>query len=128
MSDDDLKLTLQTEFQDEEYRQVYFEDFMYSQLAIQVVKLRQQRGWTQKELAAKIGTQQPGIARLEDVNYRGWTLATLIKLAAAFDVALDVMFIPFTAAIDKCASFNPEVLEVEGGFTLPCIGEKPTQV
>lgn len=106
---------LRREFQDEEYRQVYWEDWMYSQIALQIASMRKQRGWTQEELARRIGTLQPGVSRLEDVNYRGWTLATLVKLAAAFDVALNVEFIPFGEAIDKVESFSAESLKVEAG-------------
>ena len=50
-----------------------------------VIRLRKERGWTQYDLAAKLGRFQPWVNRLE----RGRsvpTLRTLADLAGAFEV------------------------------------------
>lgn len=58
----------------------------------QVARLRIQRGLTQTQLAAKVGTRQPSIARLEN----GSTLPSisfLNKIATALDATIEVRLI-----------------------------------
>lgn len=58
----------------------------------QVARLRIQRGLTQTQLAAKVGTRQPSIARLEN----GSTLPSisfLNKIATALDAKIEVRLI-----------------------------------
>ncbi|EOQ98310.1 helix-turn-helix domain-containing protein [Leptospira sp. 2 VSF19] len=54
-------------------------------LAKEIIKLRKKRHLTQKDLALKIGTSQPAIARLESGNYRNLSLSFINKLAKALD-------------------------------------------
>ncbi len=59
----------------------------------QLARLRIQSGLTQAELAAKVGTKQPSIARLE----RGQAtpnLDFLRRVAAALDARLEVRIVP----------------------------------
>ncbi len=51
-------------------------------------------GLTQVELAMKIGTRQPVIARLEDADYEGHSLSMLQRIAAALHLQLDIEFTP----------------------------------
>ena len=61
--------------------------------AIQVHALREREGWTQAELADRAGMRQARISLLESLDYEGSVnVKTLVKLAAAFDVALMVRF------------------------------------
>lgn len=53
-----------------------------------VQKLRDERGWSQEVLAAKIGTSGPQINRLEK-GQRKLTVEWLLRLCAAFDVSAD---------------------------------------
>jgi DNA-binding Xre family transcriptional regulator len=62
-------------------------------VAEQIVFLRQRRGWTQKQLAEKIGMKQSRISMLENPNYGNIELKTLSRIAAAFRVKLSVRFI-----------------------------------
>jgi predicted transcriptional regulator len=55
----------------------------------QLISKRQERGFTQSELAKKIGTKQSAIARLEAGNVNP-SLIFLGKLAAALDMKLRV--------------------------------------
>ena len=52
-------------------------------LAKEVLELRKQKNLTQKQLAQKIGTSQPAIARIESGNYRNVSLAFIRRLAKA---------------------------------------------
>jgi transcriptional regulator with XRE-family HTH domain len=59
----------------------------------QLARLRIIRGLTQKELADKIGTQQPSIARLEGGKTEP-TIPFLRRVAAALNARLEIRVIP----------------------------------
>jgi transcriptional regulator with XRE-family HTH domain len=65
-------------------------------IAAQIAMMREARGWTQTVLAEKAGMKQSRISALEDPNFENVEIATLRRLASAFDVALTVRFIPFS--------------------------------
>nr|WP_017851485.1 helix-turn-helix transcriptional regulator [Leptospira interrogans] len=54
-------------------------------LAKEIIKLRKKRNLTQKDLAEKIGTSQPAIARIESGNYKNLSLSLINRLAKALD-------------------------------------------
>ena len=62
------------------------------ELAKQVINLRAKAKLTQKELAEKIGTSQPSIARLESGNYKNLSLSFLRRIGDAFGVQLHIQF------------------------------------
>ena len=97
-------------FQDEEYRQIYSEEFSNSKIATQIKVLREQRGWTQQQLAEASGMKQSRIATLEDVNYSSWSIRTLRRLAEAFDLWLDVEFKEFGSVWSQLRDFSRESL------------------
>jgi transcriptional regulator with XRE-family HTH domain len=51
-------------------------------------------GLTQAQLAAKVGTTQSVIARLEDANYNGHSLSMLQRIAAALGKRTEIRFMP----------------------------------
>lgn len=61
--------------------------------AYQVARLRILRGLTQQELADKVGTQQPSIARIESARRRP-SLEMLTRIAEALDADLVVSLRP----------------------------------
>jgi len=62
--------------------------------------LRESRGMTQPGLAEIAGMSQPRISEMERPGERKPNLETLLRLASAFDVALDVRFVPFSDFVD----------------------------
>ena len=97
-------------FADEEYRNGYAESFLNSYVAAQIKVLREAYPLTQSELAEKVGTKQPGIARLENVNYSAWKVETLRKLARAFGVRLKITFEEWGTLPTEVESFSREHL------------------
>lgn len=103
---------LKHDFRDLEYRHGYVEAELAARLAAQIRRLREDRGWTQKELAERAGTKQSAISKLEDPGYGRYSLSLLFQLAKAFDIALDVGFVAFSAAAAKAVS-GPDQLSVQ---------------
>jgi DNA-binding XRE family transcriptional regulator len=57
----------------------------------QIIKLREEHGISQKELAEKIGTKQSAISRLENDDYNP-SVELLDKVANALGKKLDIRF------------------------------------
>ncbi len=99
------------EFQDKETRHIYVDEFLNAKIATQIKALREQRGWTQGELAERAGMKQERISVLEDVNYSAWTLNILRRLAEAFDLRINLTFEDFGSFLQEFAGFNRASLE-----------------
>ncbi len=54
-----------------------------------ILSLRQQRGWTQSELAEMAGVSQPFIAKLESGRAVNIELKTLVRIATALGAQVD---------------------------------------
>src|ERR1700683_1982027 len=78
----------------------FVESHIGKTLAFQTRAMREKEEWSQQTLAEKIGSNQNAVYRAENPNYGKQTITTLKKLAAAFDVALIVRFVPFSELID----------------------------
>ena len=62
-------------------------------IAFQIIKLREEEGLTQLELAELVGTKQSNIARLESADYSGYTLKTLDKITKALKAKLEIRIV-----------------------------------
>jgi transcriptional regulator with XRE-family HTH domain len=65
------------------------EDWLFAQIAGQVADRRKERGLSQAELAALVGTTQSAIARLESGG-RPPRIDTLLRIANALDADLHI--------------------------------------
>jgi DNA-binding Xre family transcriptional regulator len=85
---------LAQELKDPEFKREYeaLEDEFT--LAREIVALRKDRNLTQKELAERIGTSQPAIARLESGNYKNLSLSFLRRVAKALNAVPEVHLRP----------------------------------
>ena len=95
-----------------EYRDSFVASNIANTVSSQVFTLRDQRGWTQKELAQRAGMGQSRIPALEDPNLDNFEIGTLKRLASAFDVALVVRFVPFSELVDWTTNLSEEKLLV----------------
>jgi len=73
--------------QDPEYVRIEQQLKPLLNLANDVIRLRTERGWTQKELAQRVGTRQANISRLEN-GLANPTFRFLQKLSEVFEVDL----------------------------------------
>jgi ribosome-binding protein aMBF1 (putative translation factor) len=92
----DLDDSLNRKLQNPEFRAAYDAEDKRIELVLQIIKLRQQRGMTQSDLAKAIGTRQANVSRLErfDANL---TLGTLEKVAQALGANLQIDLVPEAA-------------------------------
>jgi transcriptional regulator with XRE-family HTH domain len=105
-------------FRDPEYRHEFVNERLRASVALQIRGLRQARGMTQKELGDAIGMAQTWVSKLENPDYGKTTVATLLRLADAFDTDLEIKFGPFSRALDS--------LRIQGReyFTVPSFDEE----
>jgi len=78
-------------FKDPEVKKEYDDLEILYDIKRQVIKLRKEKGLSQKELAEKIGTKQSAISRLENESYNP-SIELLYKIAKACDKDLHIKF------------------------------------
>ena len=84
---------LKKELKNPEFQKAFEEEEIYASLAIQMAKIMEARGLTQKKLAQLLHTSQQAVSRLENPSNRSCSLNTLIKLAKAFHKKIKIQFI-----------------------------------
>lgn len=99
-----------TGWADKEYRDAFVEAHTEEGVTFQIRANREARGWTQRDLAEKLGTHQSAVHRLEDPAAANIRLKTLQKLAHAFDCALLVKFVPYSTLASELQRQRPEDL------------------
>lgn len=82
-------------FASRKYREGFLKSRLHSSVASQIYFIRESRGWTQSELAEKAGTKQPAISRMEK-GQGALSVRSLEAIANAFDVGLEIRFVPFS--------------------------------
>lgn len=96
------------------YRDAYVKAHVSQGLAHQIAAMRQQRGWSQQDLAEKLSLKsQSAVARMEDPGYGKLSIATLLKLASVFDVALSIRFQPYSRFVRERQDVSAAALEVK---------------
>ena len=70
-------------------------------IALLIRNIRKRQGLSQSELAERMGKHQTHIARLENLEYDGYTVTSLLEVFNALDVALFMDAIPFAEFLEK---------------------------
>ena len=84
---------LKEELKKKKFKRAFDEEEIYANLAIQIVRLRQVNGFTQKDVAEILHTTQQTVSRLEDPYNKSFSLNTLVRLAAAFHKKIKIQFV-----------------------------------
>ena len=98
---------------DREYRHAYMAEGVKTWIARQVRALREQRDWSQGDLARESGKKQSAISRIEDPDYGQLTLQTLFDLAKAYDLPLLVQFVEWQDWLYRMEDVSTEALRKE---------------
>jgi len=79
--------------QDPELARAYEQENLEREIAREVLRLRQLRGWTQAQLAEALQTKQSAVARLESGAHRP-SLSTLDRISQILGARLEVRLTP----------------------------------
>jgi len=108
---------------DRSYRFAFVAERVRSSIALQVRALREQRNrMTQKQLGDTLGMAQTWVSKLESPDYGKMSVATLLRLAEAFDTDLEIKFRPFSVAVEVLPSQGPEY------FAVPSFDEERVEI
>lgn len=104
-------------FSNPSYRYAFVLSNISTTVAAQIETMRNDRGWTQAQLAEAAGMRQSRISVLEDPSNTSVNIKTLTRIAKACDVALMVQFVPFS----RVARWSAESSIT--GFSVPSFSE-----
>jgi ribosome-binding protein aMBF1 (putative translation factor) len=79
---------------DSELEGMVRESSLNAAVAQLIYDARSKAGLTQQQLAARIGTKQSVIARLEDADYEGHSLSMLQRIASALNQRVEINLLP----------------------------------
>lgn len=96
------------------FRDAYVKAQLTHGIAHQIRDMRGERGWSQAELASKLGLKtQSAVARMESASYGKLSINTLLKLSSVFDVALSVRFQSFSRFLIEREDLRKESLRAD---------------
>jgi transcriptional regulator with XRE-family HTH domain len=102
---------------DPEFRKEYFKKDLRREIAYMIIEARIAKGITQEELAEKMGTKQPAIARIESGNY----LPNLKFLEKAAQAIGTYLIPPRFAFLEKKAGIPFNIIFEAKGYEHPDI-------
>ena len=95
-----------------EYRHAFVEEKVRTSIAAQIKAIREQQKLKQPEFAGILHKSQSWVSRLEDPNQPPPTIPSLLQVAEAFDVDLEVRFGSFSELLDRLDQMTADSLEV----------------
>jgi transcriptional regulator with XRE-family HTH domain len=103
-----IKQQMLEALKDKEYRQAFIEESIRSRITAQINALRNEREWDYRTFAESIGKKLSWAYRLEDPNSAAPTIPTLLEVAQAFDIGLDVRFRRFSELLEDVTTMTPK--------------------
>jgi transcriptional regulator with XRE-family HTH domain len=97
---------LWAKFKSRSFRESYVESHLSTNVANQIATMREARGWTQAELAARAGLKQSQISALENPSQRTPSAKMMLKVARALDVAVAARFVRYSEI--ACWAVDPD--------------------
>lgn len=95
-----------------EYRHAFIEEAIRSRITAQIKSMREQQPWDYKQFSDAIRKNVSWAYRLEDPNAALPTIPTLLQVAEALDVALDVRFVSFSNLLNDLSTMSAESFQV----------------
>jgi transcriptional regulator with XRE-family HTH domain len=91
MKKTNFDLYLKEQLKDKDFAERFRQAGAAWDVALQITKLREEAGLSQKELAQRLGTTQQQISRLESPSYEGHSLSMLRRVAEALNANVHVV-------------------------------------
>jgi transcriptional regulator with XRE-family HTH domain len=104
-------LTELQKFLDDSYRESYLDSHVKGGIAYQIQALREKEGLNQTKFGSLVGMPQPVVSRLENTEYGAVNVNTLLKIANALKIGLEVRFCNFETVLS--ADMSPVAFRVE---------------
>ena len=98
-------------FSNDSYRESYLDSHVKSSIAYQIQALREKAGLNQSDFGKLVGKPQSVISRLENTEYGGVNVNTLLQIANRLKIGLLVRFCDFDTILDL--DVGPESMKVE---------------
>jgi len=122
-----VRQDLVAKFNDKEYRDSFVAEQIFSRLPLKIRYLREEQKLTQKQLGTLAGMAQTWVSKLEDPNYGKLTISTLLKIASALDVGLQIDFVSYSKVLDNAmrltgASFSVPRFENDHSLSVQWTG------
>jgi transcriptional regulator with XRE-family HTH domain len=131
----DKEKQIRDSLDNKEYREALAVEHVNTTLAIQIRNMRENHNpkWKQSDLSDRLGKHQETISQWENPDYGRYSITTLKKLAAAFDVALLVKFVPFSELVSDMVNLSttrlsPPSFDEERYRTAPLISTTSASV
>lgn len=96
-----------------DYRDGYMQTQVRSGIAYQMQAIRRKLGITQTQMSEKVGKPQSVISRLEDVEYGGVSVQSLLDIASGLDIALLVQFVSYPDFLSRTKDMSDKALQPE---------------
>ena len=96
------------------YRDAFLETDVKGGIAYQIQALREKLSLSQKAFAEKIGKKQSVVSRLEDTEYGSVNVNTLLEIAKALDIGLQVRFCDYIDVLER--DISPTGMKVNSIF------------
>ncbi|MGD0016445.1 MAG: helix-turn-helix transcriptional regulator [Verrucomicrobiia bacterium] len=94
MKKTNFDLFLEEQLKDKDFADRFRQAGEAWEVALQIAKLREDAGLSQKDLARKLHTSQQQISRLESPSYEGHSLSMLRRVAEALNADIRVVIQP----------------------------------
>jgi transcriptional regulator with XRE-family HTH domain len=98
-------------FLNDSYRASYLEAHVKGSIAYQIQALRENEGLNQSDFGGLIGKPQSVVSRLEDTEYGGVNVNTLIQIANRLRIGLVIRFCDFPVVL--ASDVSPDAFKVE---------------
>ena len=85
-------LYFRKQLRDPKMRELIEAEIESLRLGTQIARVRQKKRLSQAQLAARVGMSAPNISRIENSPAQNMTLETLVKIARALGLGVDVTF------------------------------------
>jgi HTH-type transcriptional regulator / antitoxin HipB len=83
-----LKNLLQEKLENSAFREAFEKESRLADLAIQIAKRRERKGFTQQQLASRAHISQQQVSKVERAGVSGLNLGTLIRVCDALDLEI----------------------------------------